>query len=73
MKGEIFALSKSWVLLKCEIRLISRNQIDFAKSDLTEMRNQSKLYNYPLNLLYLPIIIKNSILKPKKFNFSFKK
>ena len=61
------------VLLKCEIRLISRNQIDFAKSDLTEMRNQTKLYNYPLNLLYLPIIIKNIILKPKKFNFSFKK
>ena len=38
-----------------------RNQA--AKSDLTEMRNQTKLYNYPLNLSYLPIIIKNSILK----------
>ena len=30
------------VTLKCEINLISRNQIDFAKSDLTEMRNQTK-------------------------------
>ena len=32
------------VTLKCEINLISRNQIDFAKSDLTEMRNQTKFY-----------------------------
>ena len=33
---------KHAVTLKCEINLISRNQFDFAKSDLTEMRNQTK-------------------------------
>ena len=38
----IYAIPENTVTLKCEINLISRNQVDFAKSDLTEMRNQTK-------------------------------
>ena len=52
------AMNRNWntVTLKCEIK------IDTAKSNLTEMRNQSKIYNYTLNLFHLSIIMKKIIL-----------
>ena len=49
-----------------------QNQVDFAKSNLTEMRNQSKICNYPLDLFHLSIIIKNSIFEPRNLILALK-
>ena len=59
---------RKWVLLKCEIRLISRNQIDFAKSDLTEMRIQSKLYNN--YIIWIEFAFQLKLISRNQFDFA---